>query len=90
MPETFSTASPREIFKRVVRVIEDSEIDTYADLFAVDGTLELPFAPPGVSRRIEGQRRSERSLRPRPKGCGRRRRSFSSARSWFTRPSTQR
>jgi ketosteroid isomerase-like protein len=55
MPRPASTASPREVFERVLRAILDVQMDVYADLFAADGIFELPFAPPGVPRRIEGR-----------------------------------
>jgi ketosteroid isomerase-like protein len=55
MPQPASNASPREVFERVLRAILDVQMDVYADLFATDGTLELPFAPPGIPRRIEGR-----------------------------------
>jgi ketosteroid isomerase-like protein len=55
MPQPASAASPRDVFERVLRAIQDVQMDVYADLFAADATLELPFAPPGVPRRIEGR-----------------------------------
>ena len=55
MPQPASTASPRDVFERVLRAIQDVQMDVYADLFAADATFELPFAPPGVPRRIEGR-----------------------------------
>jgi uncharacterized protein len=55
MARPASTASPREVFERVLHAMENIEMDIYADLFAADATLELPFAPPGVPRRIEGK-----------------------------------
>jgi len=39
----------------VQHLILEGQMDQYADLFAADGTFELPFAPPGIPRRIEGQ-----------------------------------
>jgi len=55
MTQPATTASPRQLFERVLRAIQALEMDVYVDLFATDGTLELPFAPPGVPRRIEGR-----------------------------------
>jgi ketosteroid isomerase-like protein len=55
MTRPASSASPREVFERVLRAILDVQMDVYADLFAADGTFELPFAPPGIPRRIEGR-----------------------------------
>jgi ketosteroid isomerase-like protein len=54
MPRPASAASPRDVFERALRAIQDVQMDVYADLFAADATLELPFAPPGVPRRVEG------------------------------------
>lgn len=54
MPEPASTTTPREVFVQVLRAIEKTDMDAYADLFASDAILELPFAPAGVPRRIEG------------------------------------
>lgn len=31
------------------------DLDAFADLFAPDGVLELPFAPPGIPRRLNGR-----------------------------------
>jgi ketosteroid isomerase-like protein len=55
MPHQASPASPREVFDRVLRALQDVQIDVYVDLFAADATFELPFAPPGVPRRIDGR-----------------------------------
>jgi ketosteroid isomerase-like protein len=55
MSSTPSAATPREVFERTQRVILERRFDEYADLFAVDATFELPFAPPGMPRRIEGR-----------------------------------
>jgi len=55
MPQPASIGSPRDVFERALRAIQDVQMDVYADLFAADATLQLPFAPPGVPRRIEGQ-----------------------------------
>jgi uncharacterized protein len=46
--------TPRRAFER----IQESTLQkdpTYADLYAADGVHEMPFAPPGVPRRIEGR-----------------------------------
>jgi uncharacterized protein len=55
MPQPAGAPSPREVFKQVLRAIQDVRMDLYTDLFAADATFELPFAPPGVPRRIEGR-----------------------------------
>lgn len=48
-------ATPREVFERVLRMILDRQFDVYADVFSTDATFEIPFAPPGVPRRIQGR-----------------------------------
>jgi uncharacterized protein len=55
MSEAPRTPSPRELFERARRLVVERQFDPYADLFAADGTFELPFAPPGMPRRIEGR-----------------------------------
>jgi uncharacterized protein len=46
--------TPHQAFERVKQaaLAKDS---SYADLYAEDGVHEMPFAPPGVPRRIEGR-----------------------------------
>ncbi len=47
---------PREVFERLhERVRDDYDMDGQADLYAPDGTLELPFAPPGMPRCMRGR-----------------------------------
>ncbi|MGE5335596.1 MAG: nuclear transport factor 2 family protein [Nitrososphaerota archaeon] len=49
-------ASPREVFARLhERVRDDYDMDGQADLYAVDGVLDLPFAPSGMPHRIRGR-----------------------------------
>jgi ketosteroid isomerase-like protein len=52
---SMSPATPREVFDRAISALQDSRMDTYSDLFAEDAVFELPFAPPGVPRRIQGK-----------------------------------
>jgi ketosteroid isomerase-like protein len=48
--------TPRAIFERLHRAVRDDyDMDTQADLYAPDGVLEMPFAPAGTPRRIEGR-----------------------------------
>ena len=46
---------PRDVIARRRSLVLDHDLDGFADLFATDGVLELPFAPPGMPRRIEGR-----------------------------------
>jgi uncharacterized protein len=48
-------ASAREVFDRAKRLALAKDLNGFADLFAPDGVHELPFAPPGVPRRLEGR-----------------------------------
>ncbi|MBA3906619.1 MAG: nuclear transport factor 2 family protein [Pseudonocardiales bacterium] len=46
--------SPREVAALVRRMVAGEGV-VFADLFAVDGVLRFPFAPPGVPREIHGR-----------------------------------
>jgi ketosteroid isomerase-like protein len=48
-------AGPGEVFERVHRLLLDHDLDAYADLFAAYGAIDLPFAPPGIPRRVQGR-----------------------------------
>lgn len=39
----------------MVPLLLDKDLNALADLYAVDGVHELPFAPPSAPRRIEGR-----------------------------------
>ncbi len=45
----------REVFDRAKQLALAKDLTGFADLFADDGVHELPFAPPGVPRRIQGR-----------------------------------
>ena len=47
--------SAREVFEQARRLSLTKDLDGFADLFALDGVHELPFAPPGIPRRLEGR-----------------------------------
>jgi ketosteroid isomerase-like protein len=47
--------SAREVFEQAKRLSLAKDLDGCADLFALDGVHELPFAPPGIPRRLEGR-----------------------------------
>ena len=66
MPDLTSAGgtSPREVFARLHRAVrENYDMDGQADLYAENGTVELPFAPPGMPGRIEGREAIRRILR---------------------------
>jgi hypothetical protein len=51
------TLGPRQLFARLqATILNGYDMNGQADLFAADGTLEWPFAPPGMPRRIEGRK----------------------------------
>jgi ketosteroid isomerase-like protein len=46
--------SPREVAELVRRMVAGESV-VFADLFAPDGVLRFPFAPPGMPREIRGR-----------------------------------
>ena len=46
--------SPREVAELVRRMVAGEGV-VFADLFAEDGVLRFPFAPPGMPREIRGR-----------------------------------
>ena len=48
------TQSPREVVEQVRRMVAGEGI-AFAELFAEDGVLEYPFAPPGQPRELHGR-----------------------------------
>jgi uncharacterized protein len=50
-----SSATPADVLARRRQLILDGDIDGFADLFALDGVIEAPFAPPGAPSRLEGR-----------------------------------
>jgi uncharacterized protein (TIGR02246 family) len=50
-----SSATPPDVLARRRQLILDGDIDGFADLFALDGVIEAPFAPPGAPSRLEGR-----------------------------------
>ena len=49
------SATPADVLARRRHLILNGDADAYADLFAPDGVIESPFAPPGAPSRLEGQ-----------------------------------
>lgn len=48
-------ASPADLFHRGLRHLLDKDIPAWVDLWAEDGVMEFPFAPPGRPGRLEGR-----------------------------------
>jgi uncharacterized protein len=49
------SATPADVLARGRRLILSGDADGYAGLFAPDGVIESPFAPPGVPSRLAGR-----------------------------------
>ncbi|MEV5596437.1 nuclear transport factor 2 family protein [Streptomyces sp. NPDC052496] len=47
--------SPLDVLERRCAAVTGQDPDAFADLFAPDGVIELPFAGPDVPDRIEGR-----------------------------------
>jgi hypothetical protein len=50
-----ASVTPADVLARRSRLILGGDIEGFADLFAPDGVIEAPFAPPGVPPRLEGR-----------------------------------
>jgi ketosteroid isomerase-like protein len=50
-----SSTTPAEVLARRRQLILNGDADGFADLFAPDGVIESPFAPPGAPARLEGR-----------------------------------
>ncbi len=56
MPQTITPPDAVwEMIARAVPLLVSRKLDAFADLFAESAIFELPFAPPGAPRRIEGR-----------------------------------
>ena len=49
------SATPTDVLAQRRRLILSGDADGYADLFAPDGVIELPFTPPAAPSRLEGR-----------------------------------
>ena len=49
------SATPADVLAQRRRLILSGDADGFADLFAPDGVIESPFAPPGAPSRLEGR-----------------------------------
>ncbi|MFJ9815392.1 nuclear transport factor 2 family protein [Streptomyces sp. NPDC101151] len=54
MPADTST-SPAELYRRSLQLLLDKDIPAWVGLWAEDGVMEFPFAPPGWPERLEGR-----------------------------------
>lgn len=51
-------SAPEEVFRRLLDLMLKKEMDAVADLWAVDGTAEFPFAAGDAPRRLMGAKKS--------------------------------
>jgi ketosteroid isomerase-like protein len=58
-----TTATPRAVLDRAHAYVRDYDL-RFADCFAAQGVLELPFAPVGMPKRIAGRDAIRRALEP--------------------------
>ena len=56
--------STHTIWERAHEFVKAYDLGPFADMFAADGVMELPFAPHGVPRRLEGREAIRRFLIP--------------------------
>jgi uncharacterized protein (TIGR02246 family) len=49
------SVTPADVLARRRHLVLNGDADGYADLFALDGVMDSPFAPPGVPSRLEGR-----------------------------------
>jgi uncharacterized protein len=49
------SATPADVLAQRRRLLLSGDTDGFADLFASDGVIESPFAPPGAPSRLEGR-----------------------------------
>ena len=55
MPGTYTVESFPAMLRRVLGHRLKPDAETFPDMFAVDGVLEYPYAPPGLSTPINGR-----------------------------------
>ncbi|RKT08635.1 hypothetical protein BX286_6747 [Streptomyces sp. 3211.6] len=60
------STSPAELYRHGLRLLLAKDISGWVALWAEDGVMEFPFAPPGRPSRLEGRRAIDRYMRPYP------------------------
>ncbi|MFG2295991.1 nuclear transport factor 2 family protein [Streptomyces sp. NPDC048603] len=58
--------SPAELYRHSLRLLLDKDIPGWVGLWAEDGVMEFPFAPPGWPRRLDGREAIADYMRPYP------------------------
>lgn len=49
------TATPLEVLERRRQLLISRDLEAFADLFAADGVIEMPFGGPGLPDRLDGR-----------------------------------
>ncbi|MGW0476781.1 nuclear transport factor 2 family protein [Streptomyces coeruleorubidus] len=58
--------APADLYRHSLRLLLEKDIDAWVGLWAEDGVMEFPFAPPGRPRRLEGKEAVTAYMRPYP------------------------
>ncbi|MEV7416360.1 nuclear transport factor 2 family protein [Streptomyces sp. NPDC089919] len=59
-------ASPAALYRHGLRLLLDKDIAGWVALWAEDGVMEFPFAPPGLPGRLDGRAAIADYMRPYP------------------------
>ncbi|OUD01298.1 nuclear transport factor 2 family protein [Streptomyces swartbergensis] len=58
--------TPADLYRHSLRLLLEKDIPAWVGLWAEDGVMEFPFAPPGRPRRLEGKEAVAAYMRPYP------------------------
>jgi ketosteroid isomerase-like protein len=58
------SVTPSALWERAHELVQEYDLGAFADLFAADGVMEFPFAPPGTPRRLVGPQEIRATLVP--------------------------
>ncbi|MYS90584.1 MULTISPECIES: nuclear transport factor 2 family protein [Streptomyces] len=58
--------APADLYRHSLRLLLEKDISAWVGLWAEDGVMEFPFAPPGWPRRLEGKEAIAAYMRPYP------------------------
>ncbi|MEU4270069.1 nuclear transport factor 2 family protein [Streptomyces sp. NPDC026092] len=61
-----ASASPADLYRHSLRLLLDKDIPGWVGLWAEDGVMEFPFAPPGMPSRLDGREAIAAYMRPYP------------------------
>ncbi|GAA3132285.1 nuclear transport factor 2 family protein [Streptomyces rameus] len=63
---TPTDTSPEQLYRHSLRLLLEKDIPAWIALWAEDGVMEFPFAPPGWPDRLEGREAIAAYMRPYP------------------------